>query len=302
MAPVSATSSVIRTRCAEKSTRWAPAAGHRHFEPLVDARIELDVHRERVLDPERVGERTRDEEPPRAIARTISGRIRPRRRSRRASEHRRRGRPRSSPHARSQGCEPSEAGGYAGRIAAFSSTSIASMSNGSPPATRERDAVEERRRVAGDLERRDVSRAAARPAARSRTTPGGGGSRRRPPTRACGRSPRRGAAGSRSRSASRASSGSSFASSRNAASSSDSTRMLLQRALVSHREADEEIDPSPSSGRSRRGKGRSPPRGCHPSRPRSRTRRTPSRALDDLRLRGSRCSCETFGMGRILAP
>ena len=35
---------------------------HRHLEALVDARVELDVHRERVLDAERVGERPGDEQ------------------------------------------------------------------------------------------------------------------------------------------------------------------------------------------------------------------------------------------------
>src|SRR5581483_3935564 len=36
---------------------------HRHLEPLVDARVELDVHRPGVLDVERVAERSADEQP-----------------------------------------------------------------------------------------------------------------------------------------------------------------------------------------------------------------------------------------------
>src|SRR5262249_46641845 len=36
---------------------------HRQLEPLVDAGVELDVHREGVLDAERVGERAGDEQP-----------------------------------------------------------------------------------------------------------------------------------------------------------------------------------------------------------------------------------------------
>ena len=36
---------------------------HRHVEPLVDAGVELDVHRPRVLDVERVSERSSHEEP-----------------------------------------------------------------------------------------------------------------------------------------------------------------------------------------------------------------------------------------------
>src|SRR5207253_9161657 len=35
---------------------------HRHVEPLVDAGVELDVHRERVLDAERVADPARDEQ------------------------------------------------------------------------------------------------------------------------------------------------------------------------------------------------------------------------------------------------
>src|SRR5262249_41590595 len=35
---------------------------HRQVEPLVDAGVELDVHRERVLDAERVSEYARDEQ------------------------------------------------------------------------------------------------------------------------------------------------------------------------------------------------------------------------------------------------
>ena len=63
MRPVSATSSAIRTRASSRSTSSGIGRqDHRHLEALVDPGVELDIHRERVLDVERVAERAGDEQ------------------------------------------------------------------------------------------------------------------------------------------------------------------------------------------------------------------------------------------------
>ena len=60
---MSATSSAMRTRASSRSTELGHRRqDHRHVEPLVDAGVELDVHREGVLHAERVTERAGDEQ------------------------------------------------------------------------------------------------------------------------------------------------------------------------------------------------------------------------------------------------
>jgi hypothetical protein len=62
------------TRAAEIDGARHRRQHHRHWQPLVRARVELDVGQVHVLDIKRVGECTGDESPPRAIARMTSGR------------------------------------------------------------------------------------------------------------------------------------------------------------------------------------------------------------------------------------
>ena len=71
---MSATSSAISTRVSlEVDELGHRRQDHRHVEPLVDAGVELDVHRERVLHAERVAERAATSRPPRAMPSTRSG-------------------------------------------------------------------------------------------------------------------------------------------------------------------------------------------------------------------------------------